>query len=221
MMTTTHPQSQSQSQSLDDLVAAQARRSSIARMGAYAMYANNDAREIAAKRMATRMRRYRERVDPTGDLARRDPQELQRRVEAALKLDMEKVRYAKSQRASDRKALQEMLLRTPSDDVRQVAAITAALALNEKGEDHPQPRTQPHTQPRTHKRGAASVSAEAAPKPLSTRKQANRSSSSDGGALTISPSTRRRQTSTPTSSTRTSQKKAETSRDNNTPASRD
>src|SRR6185312_2124463 len=128
-MTTTRPQpfpAPQSPQSLDELLAAQTRRSSIARMGAYAMYEKHSGKELSARRMATRMKRYEERIDPSGELARRDPQDLANRVEAALKLDMEKVRYARTQRATDRRALQEMLLHTPPDDQAQLAAITAA-----------------------------------------------------------------------------------------------
>jgi hypothetical protein len=207
-MTTTRPQS-SQSpqslQSLDDLLAAQARRSSIARMGAYAMYEKHGSAALSVRRMETRMKRYEERVDPTGELARRDPQDLASRVDAALKLDMAKVRYARSQRAADRRALQEMLLHTPPDDVSQLGAIAAALALNGESEN------QAPSTPRRGQTEAASVSAEAAPKPHNLRKQA-KIVSSDGGAGSVSHAPRRRQTSTPsgssTKSMATPQKKA-------------
>lgn len=195
-MTTTRSRGQPQPQTLDEMLEAQARRSSIARMGAYALYEKHDARELSERRMATRMRRYRERVDPTGELARRDPQALAKRVEAALKLDMERVRYAKSQRAADRRALQEMLLHTPPDDVKQLAAITAALTMNARGEDLTEQQNE-----------TASVEAEAACSPHISGNTQNYVSS-DGGTVTIAPTPRRRQTTPPASPKRTTNKKA-------------
>jgi hypothetical protein len=169
-------------------------------MGAYAMYEKHGGKDLSARRMATRMKRYEERIDPSGELARRDPQELATRVEAALKLDMEKVRYARTQRAADRRALQEMLLHTPPDDQAQLAAITAALSLNQRGD-------------RTTKTEAASALTEAAPKPHNLRKQA-KIVSSDGGEVTIAPTSRRRQTSTPVASKKATTKKATKRNDN-------
>jgi hypothetical protein len=80
-----------------------AQRSSLARIGAYALHAQYDARTTTQKARETKLARWQAQVDPTGELAQRDPDELKRRVKACQALEMEKVRFAKMRKAQARK----------------------------------------------------------------------------------------------------------------------
>lgn len=193
--------------SLDELLTTQQRRRDVARLGAYSMHAQHGS-EPQRKAFQTRLRRYEQQIDPTGDLARRNPQELARRVDAALKADMARVRLG---RATQEQALREMLARTPANDLAQVGAIVTALALNNSG-DAPQPVTPktpktPKT-PISTKQAVASVEAETTALPRAQRKHPKSFSSDGGGKESVARTPRRRQTSPDNSPEMPSSKKA-------------
>lgn len=212
-MTTTRPQS---AQSFDEVLAQQQRRRDIARAGALAQHAKHDPRETTRGAFAARMRRYEEEVDPTGDLKRRDPQALAKRVESALQRDMAKVRLARSKRADEKRSALTKLRATPSNQFRRLddAATAVAVSVVEVamlGEELTTLEDLTERHQRQHgdrQNEAAPAETEAAPSPQFSAKHP-KIVSSDGGALSVAPTRRRRQTSTPSgSSTATPQKKA-------------
>jgi len=73
-------------------------------MGAYALHATHDGRELAQKARDAKERKRQAQVDPTGELAQRDPQELAKRLQQLQNLEMEKVRFAKLQKRQAREA---------------------------------------------------------------------------------------------------------------------
>lgn len=197
------PLASSSNSEMDLQLAAQERRREIARMGAYAQHAKHDARETTRGAMEARMRRYRAEVDPTGELAKRDPRELAKRVESQMKLEMARVRLARRQKQEQRMRLEQQVLRTPSDDIPQLAREIVALEMNTRAtrrletaerELQELTTTTPHQKPT--KTEAASALTEAAPKPHSSRKQP-KIVSSGGSVESVTRAPRRRQTSTP------------------------
>lgn len=180
------PTSSSQ-RSLDELLTTQQRKRDIARLGAYAMHAKHGS-EPQRKSFNTRMRRYEQQIDPSGDLARRNPQELARRVDAALKADMARVRLG---RATHEQTLRQMLARTPANDLAQVGAIVTALALTSEESSHSNSDSNSSDD---SKKEVASVEAETTSTPRIQRKHPN-SFSSDGGKDSVTRAPRRRQTS--------------------------
>lgn len=133
-------------QDLNTMLAKQEQRREIGRLGAYAMHAKHDSKAVSGRSQATRLRHIRERLDPTGELARRDPQELAKRVESALNEEMARARLAKRQRAINRQEdasrqqkrdqrarlaaceiLQTQILITPPDRIPQLATLLLAL----------------------------------------------------------------------------------------------
>lgn len=218
-MTTSSPSSPHPSMAeVNAQLAAQQRRREIARMGALAMHAKHDGKAVAARTMEGRMRAYRERVDPTGELAKRDPQELARRAEYLLKLDMARVRYAKREREAERAKLHDMVRRTPSDDLPMLGAELVALEMN--GQTLARLEHDALTL-RAMQNETASAETEAAPSPqISGNTQ--KIVSSDGGEGSVSHAPRRRQTSPATSPKRASkgsqQKATKNHADSNTRA---
>lgn len=203
-----------------------AQRSEIARMGAYAMYAKYDGKQVAARRMETRMRKYREQADPTGELAKRNPRELEKRAEALLKQEMARVRLAKSQRASERARLVEMARETPSNDMAQLGAVVEAWTLNSQAAlrldtDEAELRTlmatYGHGETQIHE--TASALTEAVPQPQISRN--TRKNFSDGGNASVSHAPRRRQTTTPTSTPKSKGTKKAATRGNSSKSLRD
>jgi hypothetical protein len=79
-------------------------RASLARMGAYALHGQYDSKALTRGAREAKRQRWAQQVDPTGELARRDPAELERRIKSLQALEMEKVRFAKLQKAGLRKA---------------------------------------------------------------------------------------------------------------------
>lgn len=188
-------------QDVDRLLAAQNKRRDIARLGAYAQHAKYDPKVTTRAAFEARMQRYRDQVDPTGELAKRDPQALAKRVDSALKADMRRVRLARTQRAEARadadarrtELLRERLRQIPSNELLEVLDAAAALAvditesalLNEE----PDAAHTAHTE-------AAPALTETAPMPQSSG-NSQKIVSSDSGADSVSPTPRRRQTTTP------------------------
>ena len=157
--------SQSTLAEIEDQIAAQTKRREIARLGGYAMHAQHDGKTVATRGMDTRMRRYRERLDPTGELAQRDPQALAKRVEAALKFDMAKVREARSMRISARR---EEAKRQQAREQRTRAAVRSVLmaALSRTPPDRipASPRSSSRSRPsRTHRLWANKVNRRSKP----------------------------------------------------------
>lgn len=196
---------------VDALLSRQQQRRDIARLGAYAQHARHDPRETTRGAFEARMRRYEQQVDPTGELKRRDPQALARRVQAALNEEMARVRLARSKRAAEKRDAIERLRRTPPDKPARLDAAATAIAANivetalisdelttledaHDALDAPLKLGRPRSADKTK---AASVSAEAASTPKSQRRNTRLVISSDGGAHTIAQTTPHRQTSTP------------------------
>lgn len=136
-------------------LAAQERRRERARMGAYVQHARHDGKAVAARTMAARLRGYELQVDPTGELKRQDPQAVAKRVEAAIAADMAKARLARADkraraaaakvsaqarerhqseaaRTAAREAIVEKILRTPPDDLEQLATLILALQATQE-----------------------------------------------------------------------------------------
>lgn len=212
-MTTTRPHlDQQDRKSVDELLAAQQRRRDIAQLGAFAQHAKHDPRETTRGAFEARMRRYREQVDPTGELAQRDPLALAKRVESALKADMAKVRLARSKRVDDKRAALDRLRHTPSNHFQRLDTAATAVAvsvvetamlgaelttLEDLTERHARKSSQHNAAPSAPQNETAPVGTETVPQPHVSRKLAKFVSSDDGeGSVSHAP--RRRQTSTPT-----------------------
>jgi len=73
-------------------------------MGAYALHGQYDSKALTRGARDAKQRRWAHQVDPTGELAQRDPKELARRIKSLQAQEMEKVRYAKLRKAGLRKA---------------------------------------------------------------------------------------------------------------------
>ncbi len=94
-------------------------RSAQGRLAALTLHATRDSRALARSSYETRRAKLRAEIDPTGALAERDPQALERRVQAHINLQMQRLTLAKAERARDRAARAHATALTVLDLVRE------------------------------------------------------------------------------------------------------